>query len=159
MVRIVERGEVVEGAQITRTTSKDRFAPLDLVLITIILKNLRENVDLVFVAQSSWVDYTFNLVFSNQKPVPRTLFGQRILELSSEITRIVEERLKPGQAVILTIPLNRLFDMTLADTYELSVSRSIEREDDSGFVDIISNRILIEISAAVGENLDPEQVI
>lgn len=159
MARIVERGQPVDGAQITITTPRDGFGPGEPIHITIILKNLREHEDLHMYWQGSWQDYALNLSFSNQQPVPMTLYGKQIFEASRDILRVRSQSLSPGAATMLTIPINRLFDMSLADIYELFVSRPVERKDGRGSVDVISNSIAIEVSETVGEQIVPEQLI
>lgn len=158
MIRIIEWGEPVEGARMTITIAKDTFAPGELIPVTIILKNIRKENVLRVVGRPIWATYVFGLFFSDGKPVPNSLFGQRMQDPRRFFARTFRE-ISPGAAAIATVPINRLFDMTLPDTYELFVSRPVEREDGNGFVEVTSNRIVIEVSEAVGEDIGPEQVI
>jgi hypothetical protein len=158
MIADVVWGDESEGAQIGITVPKEVFATGEIINVTILLKNVKAEGSVRLIRTSAWSTYALDLFLSDGNAAERTLFGDMLQEDVNSDYRMITE-LPPGAISIMTLPLNRLFDLTLADEYELEVTRLVECHEGRGFAPVVSNRIVIEVSDEIDEGFSPEVII
>jgi hypothetical protein len=146
-----EWGQEIQGYSISISTSKNVFAPAEPISMTITLKNIGKE-SLWLVRGNTFLFYNVNVLLPDKKPAPQTLYGARRIGNASGIAGVASYYLKPGEETSTEIPLSRLFDFSLAGTYEISVIRKIKIQKDNQWLDVPSN----QIEVTVDEHLSPK---
>jgi len=103
---------------------------------------------LTFVETNPPVDFHLTVLDSNEKPVPRTLYGDRILQRQNspqEHFRVVSKQVSPGESLQYELNLSRQFDLSLAGTYSVQASCEAPRKDGSGPAELNSNVLAFEL--------------
>jgi len=117
-----EWGKELQGYAISITANKAVVAPGESIILTISLKNV--GTEDMRILRQHLAHYDIEVLGPDGVKVPLTLYGERILEGSRESGNSTTI-LKPGEESSVGIPLNRMFDFTLAGKYAVSVQRAI----------------------------------
>jgi hypothetical protein len=143
-----EWGKAVEGQALSIATEKTVYAPGERVVLNVAFKNVGQKI--VFIG----VDYFFNsnsvkVMFADGKDVPLTSYGKLYAKRKGGSGFTFDA--KPGEYLHIEIELNRMFDMTLAGKYRISVQRNITRENKELEEKATSNEIEIEINESLNK--------
>lgn len=120
LVQTAEQSNVVLSAALT----KDCIAgePVNLVLL---LKNKGKE-DVFYADSSEYRDYRIEVYDAKKEKVPMTRFGTRFIGASpGERWRCIYKKLAPGEQIRSVVNLARLFDLTIADEYTISITRIV----------------------------------
>ena len=79
--------------------------------------------------------FHIDLADSDEKKVPATRFGQ--LNLPSKLSLRVSQEIPAGKKLEVNVPLSRLFDLTIADSYKLTIRCRFNEEDEDNLIDLV----------------------
>ncbi len=157
MATFIEWGDSVDNAQLGVVLSAENYAPWAEVALTIYLKNNSATDEINLAGQFVWTDFAINVFYSDQSPVPRSAFAKSI-DLSESFSRILQP-LAAGEILTLTLPLNRLFDLTIEDDYEVVVSRNVQFGDNGKTADILSGRTGFTVAEEFGVDFGRQDIL
>jgi hypothetical protein len=101
----------------------ERSAAGESIVIKLILKNESDE-DVLYVDSYEYRDYAITIRDSSDVAVPMTKFGQ-VMGKPGRYYRYIVKKLSPGKNVVVCLNIARLFDLTIADKYTVSVVRTI----------------------------------
>lgn len=148
----VNWGPTIEGCRLSLMSAKDLYEAGEPVMIRVVLQNQEREKLTVSISQP--FPYRVELYLPNgHEEAPMTLWGHSIerrllMEDESSVAGILQrgESKSPD-----SLMLNREFDMTIDGRYVLTVHATIPSETDpKAWVDVVSNRIVIEIKTHRG---------
>jgi hypothetical protein len=143
-------GRTVEGQALSIMTNKNKYAPLELILLDVVLKNVAK-VDIYYINGAHPFDmYTVKVLLPDGKEAPYTRFGNHLSQRRNHQPATTSSVLKPGKQVSDSIELTRLYDMSLSGDYTISLQRQLWRGDAiDPKLKIESNSITITIKNTV----------
>lgn len=120
---ITRKSDTVEGYTLSVETQNDTYRIGDKISVRVRLKNVSE--DTVRIRQATpFRTFDIELKLPDGKKAPLTLFGQRVL-FSGALGSKSARELKPSEEYESSFNLSRIFDMTLAGKYDLTVSKKV----------------------------------
>lgn len=122
-----EWGKPVDGLAISIKTDKHAYAPEERIVLKVCLRNVGQRSVTVLHNVNPLALYELNVSFSDEQPVPPTLYGQGRLDAPCFGTTYAP--LKPAEEVGDEISLGRLFDFSLDRTYTVSVTRALWQDE------------------------------
>jgi hypothetical protein len=135
-------GTVTEGFQLSASFDQEKILVGRPVLLTLVLANVGDK-PLRTASSSKWTDYRFDLRGRDGAKVPLTAFGSRIDEAG--VGRQALGELPPGATFVDEILLNRIFDMSIPQKYQLRVERGARKLMGDGFSVVVSNQAEVVI--------------
>jgi len=123
--KVVQESAVTDGIEIS-VAAPVTTAPAHALYVRITIKNLENDV-VSYVNTSADTDYAIAVLYENGDPVPLTAYGKQTAGRKAgggEARRIVVN-LKQGDENTDQLLLNRLYDMSTAGVYVLSISRNV----------------------------------
>ncbi len=153
----VRSAPIVEGFQLDAWFSKDhaaQFQPVDLIVT---LKNTKAD-ELGYGATSvPEHDFTFIVTDSTGRPVSPTRFGQKVESLfQGGIYSSPGGLLRGHQKAVYTFVLNGLYDLTVPDTYSVTVEYKVPTHDHKQVKTVKSLPISVTITPASPEYVQPK---
>jgi len=122
-------GPTVAGCRLSVTADQASYHVSEPICLKITLENVGEGrISASRFRSGLSKDYKFDLTLTDGEPAPLTLFGKRRASLDGAGS-FASLALAPGETDTVTVPrfnrlyLNRLYDMTLAGEYTLTVKR------------------------------------
>lgn len=104
-------------------TDRRKYSGNELIELTFRMTNVgKEDVHLAAARPSVVQQYRME-VLADGRPVPATRWGERHLSVIRGSLRSVI--LRPAESMVLSVPLNRMFDMTRGGTYRVVIGRVI----------------------------------
>jgi len=159
-------GQTVAGCRLSVTADQASYHVSEPIRLKIIMENVGEGrISASRFGSGLTKDYKFDLRLPDGDPAPLTLFGKRQDSLNGSRS-FSSLTLGPGETDLVTVPrfnriyLDRLYDMTLAGEYTLTVKR---RFLPSGFEsvrdwkEVSSNTIKIAVREEIEEKEQTEQ--
>jgi hypothetical protein len=146
--KAVERawGTAVEGQAVSIATPKAAYAPQGPVALRVCFRNVGRQ-DVKAARGNPLGTDLVTVLLPDGKPAPLTLFGKRAIKPDS--SKAVET-LKPGEETCDEVGISRLFDLTLAGNYTVSVSRPVWKDGTvSSTLKATSNKLQITVDQSL----------
>jgi hypothetical protein len=143
---IEDWGDSKYGARLAITVPRLAYGIGEIVILTIYLRRQEGAEQLSVLSRGPWRNYALTVRSGRGEPVPLSQFSQLVEERSPKESGRITLDLEPGAVLITTIPLNALFDITVPDSYVLSVSRVFWVRENPDPDRLESNEIEINIS-------------
>jgi hypothetical protein len=146
-------GKQTHGQAISIMTSNTSFAAQEPIILTITLKNVGTN-DVQVMETGLLRDYVIEVVTSDLKDVPLTLYGQKLRDgVRSGGVNIRTATYKPGEGYSIEVELTRLFDFTLGGSYGIMVRGLIlDKADLNARIEATSNPLIITVRGYTTED-------
>ena len=137
-------GEIIDGVQLGICLKKDRFPVCEPVHLVIMLKNVGKD-PVKYAETYPEQDYSLLVTDKNGKVVPLTRYGARLSKNVGEVLRRVVKTLGPNGEARVELLVNRLYDMTEAGAYSITVTRPIAKKDGNGVVVVQSGTLNVQV--------------
>ncbi|MBM4047809.1 MAG: hypothetical protein FJ279_22115 [Planctomycetes bacterium] len=134
----------VEGFQLTARLEKEEIQACQPVALVVTLRNLSKDT-LAFPESAPYRDYRLVVKDSNGREVPLTRYGKAIKDTEGEF-RLVVTDLPAHSELRATLLVNRYYDMTVTDTYSVSVRRDVLLKSRDRVVEVLSNSVRVKIT-------------
>jgi hypothetical protein len=120
----ISDGKSIRGVEIRISTEKTNYSPGERINLQIIIVNGSTN-NLLFTQERILpeADYTYRVLGVDKQEAPLTRLGKDVLLRTDPFNRAKGVQLTSGQCYTSTIVINQLFDVTIPQTYEVTVSR------------------------------------
>jgi hypothetical protein len=116
-----ESGVAIDGQAISISTLKAAYSPEEHVVLQISYKNVGKIPLRTYYMLFPFWNYHINITGPDGTKVGLTRFGSQLLEVKGGSAVI--RTLKPGEEVLMTIPLSRCYDLSLNGKYCISVTK------------------------------------
>lgn len=138
---ISKTGEAVGGLTITVEIPRLSYRAGESILLKVTLKNVGQK-ELRFRQSTPYAMYDIMVKTENGTEIPKTRFGQKHAWGAAFPKSFLT--LGPGEEHSVSLPISRLFDMTLAGKYSIVVSKKIPTQD-SGAATVFAPSFKIRI--------------
>jgi hypothetical protein len=145
-----QRGRTTEGFQLSIATDKPTYSLGSPILVSVLVRNVS--------SQPLWVwqtdveaDYEIECVGSDGKAVLLTPYGRRLHAPDRPILHAFDVTLKPAESIEHVLPLDKLYDVSRAGVYNVTVTRKVlvlsalQTNGPPRFAEIRSNTIHISM--------------
>ena len=132
-------GAPSEGLRLSASLDRGKVEAGYPVSLVLVLQNV-SNRSVPVTSRSTWTDYRLTVRAHDGRQPDLTAFGKQVAT-TADLTRRTNVPLAPGEKLVCELLLNRLFDMSIADTYELRAERDIYRLGGEGSAVVTSNDV------------------
>jgi hypothetical protein len=141
-------GVTVDGLRVKLTSDKSSYAPMEAILYRVELQNVGQNEAIISNFEEGLDEYSVELIFSNGKSVPLTLWGKREIEGPNEGGGPGATLKKGETKVVEGKNLTRAFDMSLDGRYTIVFHRRVLSPiDTSKLIVLTSNSVTILVGS------------
>lgn len=143
-------GEAQEGFRMGIHGDGNQTLSVEKALLLVVTMENVSGTPLEIVETGSLKDYVIHLQDEKGDDVPLTQYGKMLSDSRREILLRRMKTVPPGESLVHTFHINRIFDMTLTGTYSVKATRTVPRRNGDGFVDVESNRIAVTVTNTDG---------
>lgn len=141
-------GEEREGLRIGIHGGEEHaFSSMQPVVLRVTLENVLDEPSGHVTLTHTERDYEIIVRDGKGNDVPRTRYGALRARNAGRNFRRIFKRMEPGETLEETLHVNRMFDMTLNDTYSIQLSRrEVYKRDEDAYLKVESKSIQVTIT-------------
>lgn len=144
-VKSTECGPPSQGFQLCVQLDKRQVKVGEPVLLRIAIKNITKQ-ELTLGEATPEVENRATITNRNGGIVMPTAKGKRLISRGDWCCHSSEIMVGPGQVHNETLAIDKLFEVSTIDTYSISIRRFVGKLDESGVVDLTSNRVTLKVT-------------
>ena len=110
-------------------TAKVKYTVGESIMLNMTVEN-RGKKDVVFMQSWPLITFDIKVALPDGKAAPLTLYGTEQKNATAFIFGMTTTTLKPGDTVVVSLMINRYFDMSLDGDYKVAVSTRVVDSDD-----------------------------
>lgn len=133
-----------DNVELYARTEEEMYIPGEPILLKVLVRNKTEKAFLLVDTRRPERDYKFDVRNEEGESVALTKDGEDLVNNTAIFRRVAVE-IKPGEEVQHSFTINKLFEMSVPNTYSVTVKRAIRGQDGQPLAEVISNTVKIKV--------------